>query len=142
MVSVRRGFNGLRSTASAVRSAFCELQRWRCVKAHPTLEIEGGPLPHWGAKHLLVTIRNTGGRAAKDCRYCRCHVVSMSAAPGDGSASHAVAWYLSDAFNIPAEGTFTVQGHVSADECARAVLDDLVVDGGYGSSSIVAVTCR
>jgi hypothetical protein len=143
MTMLRQALGVIAATFRFLQKSVHYVQRRRLTdEQRPNLRLDFIHPPFWGAEQLDLAISNTGGGAARNCRYCRIQDFTMAGPVGRPASFSARRWYSSDRLDVPPGGRARSQARLTLSPCPKEILGDVVLPRGNESSYHDAIVCE
>lgn len=143
MASLRRAYGALATTIRFLVAGVRYVRRRRMpVAKRPRLELDFIHPPYWGAETLNFAISNSGGGAARKCRYCRLQEFTMAGGDGRPPSFTARRWYSSEWLSVPPGTQQRGSAVLTVSSCPREVLGEPVDVNRRESSYQDAIVCQ
>ena len=143
MASLRKAFGYVAAMIRFLVSCARYLQRRHSgEQQRPRLQLDFIHPPYWGAETLNLAISNSGGRGAKNCRYCRLQEFTMAGPAGRPAAFSVRRWYSSECLDVPSGGQKRASAVLTLSPSPRGILGDVAAMSRDETGYHDAIVCR
>jgi hypothetical protein len=143
MARLRKAFEFMAATTRFLVRCVHYVQRRRTSEQQrPRLRLDFIHPPYWGAESLDFAISNSGGRGARNCRYCRLQAFTMAGPVGRPPAFSARRWYGSESLEVPSGSQKRASAALTLSPYPRDILGDMVAASEDGIAYHDAIVCQ